>query len=94
MAKKENSDVELKIRVPKALMVKINDFRHSQKLDSKKQAVVYILDAFFSKETSPGAQSAGTEKNPGSDVPSASSGEHAYAATEPAKPADVEIAGA
>ncbi len=53
MAKKENSEIELKIRVPKALMEKINDFRHSQKLDSKKQAVVHVLEAFFSKETRP-----------------------------------------
>ena len=95
MAKKD-SEIEVKIRVPKALMAKINDFRHSQKLDSKKEAIVYALDTFFSQEMRSEAEPDGK----GADAPVATEAEHPEAAAadpvastgSPAEAAEVEPA--
>jgi hypothetical protein len=81
---KKDSEIEVKIRVPKALMAKINDFRHSQKLDSKKEAIVYVLDAFFSRET----HSEVEPDEKGVDAPAATGAEHPEAAAEAATPTD------
>jgi cell division septation protein DedD len=78
---KKDSEIEVKIRVPKALMAKINDFRHSQKLDSKKEAIVYALDAFFSQEMRSEVEPDGK----GADAPVETGAEHSEAAAaEPA----------
>ena len=81
---KKDSEIEVKIRVPKALMAKINDFRHSQKLDSKKEAIVYVLDAFFSREI----HSEVEPDEKGADAPIATGAEHPEAAAEAATPTD------
>ncbi len=42
--KGDSKEVELKVRIPKDLANEINDFRHEKKLDSRKKAVVVLLE--------------------------------------------------
>jgi hypothetical protein len=40
---KSGKQIELKVRVPRPLMERINRYRHEQRLDSKKEAIVELL---------------------------------------------------
>ena len=43
MPKESVSGVELKVRIPKELMTRINTYRHQKEFDSRKDAVVALL---------------------------------------------------
>jgi hypothetical protein len=38
-------EVELKVRIPRDLYMQVNDYRHLNKLDSRKAAVVQLLSS-------------------------------------------------
>jgi hypothetical protein len=41
--KKSKSEVELKVRIPRELMERLNDYRHQAKMESRKDAVLDLL---------------------------------------------------
>jgi hypothetical protein len=41
--KKNASEVELKVRIPRELMERLNDYRHEAKMESRKDAVLDLL---------------------------------------------------
>jgi len=59
-----SAEVELKVRVPRELYMRVNDYRHAKKLESRKAAVVQLLSYALDNvsqvppKTEPGATSA------------------------------------
>ena len=59
MAKINAAGVELKVRIPGELMERVNAFRFAQQLETKKDAVIRLLES--------GLRAGGTETSTGND---------------------------
>ncbi len=51
--KTANKDAVLKVRIPKTLMERVNDYRHDKKLESRTDAVISLLTHALDTPESP-----------------------------------------